>query len=92
MSLRRLIKKHGIQYKAFSRNLTDWSYSIKYRDSFECKICGKRPKEARFLQAHHIHSKYCHPELKYELKNGITLCHWCHKTVDNYMRLLEEFF
>jgi len=92
LSLRKLIKKHGIQYKAFSKKLSDWAYVIKYRDSFICKICGKKPKDPHFLQAHHIHAKFNHPELKYELKNGVTLCHWCHKTVDKYMKLLEKIY
>lgn len=90
MSLRKLIKKHAIQHKAVSKRLTDWAYMIKYRDGFTCKICGKKPQEPRFLQAHHIVAKSSHPEIKYELKNGMTLCHWCHKRVDQYMKLLEE--
>jgi hypothetical protein len=44
------------------------------RDGFGCKInnqsCNGR------MEAHHILSWRGHPELRYELNNGITLCHY----------------
>lgn len=53
-----------------------WSKNIKNRDSWKCKInnaecCGK-------VIAHHILSWAKFPELRYELNNGITLCHFHH--------------
>ena len=59
-----------------------WSKSVKNRDKWVCRIadvnCDGR------LEAHHILSWKDFPELKYEVNNGITLCHAHHprKRVD----------
>lgn len=54
----------------------DWSKNVKNRDGWKCKIsndsCSGR------LEAHHILSWNDHPKLRYELNNGITLCHVHH--------------
>jgi hypothetical protein len=36
------------------------------------------------LQAHHIESFKGHPELRYELTNGLTLCLSCHSKTDTF--------
>lgn len=54
----------------------EWSKNIKNRDGWKCKIsngdCSGR------LEAHHILSWSDYPELRYEINNGITLCHAHH--------------
>lgn len=54
----------------------DWSRSVKSRDGWKCKIsngdCSGR------LEAHHILGWSSHPELRYQINNGITLCHYHH--------------
>lgn len=54
----------------------EWSRQIKNRDYWRCQIanddCSGR------VEAHHILGWASHPELRYEIKNGITLCHFHH--------------
>ena len=54
----------------------DWVKRIKNRDNWVCRIadinCGGR------LEAHHILDWINYPELRYEINNGITLCHAHH--------------
>lgn len=58
-----------------------WRLDIFKRDNFTCVECGKRD---RTIEAHHIKPQSENPELRYEIDNGITLCHECHKQTDNY--------
>lgn len=54
----------------------DWSKSVKNRDGWKCRIsndnCSGR------LEAHHILGWKDHPELRYQINNGISLCHAHH--------------
>ena len=54
----------------------EWSSSVKKRDNLTCKInnedCNGR------LEAHHILVWTEYPELRYQINNGITLCHAHH--------------
>jgi len=47
--------------------------SVKRRDNWKCRIadvnCSGR------LEAHHILNWKYYPELRYDINNGITLCH-----------------
>ena len=38
-----------------------------------CALCGKAP-----VAGHHILTKGAHPELRYDVTNGIALCVECH--------------
>jgi hypothetical protein len=54
----------------------DWRKQVFTRDGYKCKIqnedcCGK-------IEAHHILGWKSHPELRYVVQNGITLCHAHH--------------
>lgn len=54
-----------------------WQKSVFKRDRYKCVLCGKK----RGLNAHHIESWDRHPFLRYEVKNGVTLCGYaggCH--------------
>lgn len=51
-----------------------WAADIKDRDNWTCQECG----ETNNLHAHHIRRWKDYPELRYDLDNGITLCHSCH--------------
>ncbi len=62
------------------RNCTrhyEWRRLVKERDG-ECKNCGKKEN----LHAHHIIPWKINPSKRFDLKNGLTLCHSCHKKVD----------
>lgn len=67
-----------------------WRRDVWSRDKFKCKIsdgnCSGR------IEAHHILSWKDYPELRYEVNNGITLCHHHHpkKRVDE-QKLLPYF-
>lgn len=73
----------------------EWSLSVKKRDVWMCKIntqdCSGR------LESHHILSWKDYPELRYEVSNGITLCHHHHprrkedeeKMVSSFTELLK---
>lgn len=54
----------------------EWMSLVKKRDAYKCKInnsdCSGR------LESHHILDWKNYPELRYEINNGITLCHAHH--------------
>lgn len=54
----------------------EWMFAVKKRDLWKCKInnsdCDGK------LESHHILNWKDYPELRYEIKNGITLCHAHH--------------
>lgn len=54
----------------------DWRRKVWLRDNFTCKIANPSCKGR--LEAHHILGWTAFPELRYELNNGITLCHAHH--------------
>ena len=48
------------------------------RDEFLCALCQESTKT---LEAHHIRPWRSHPELRFQLSNGITLCRRCHEAI-----------
>lgn len=57
------------------RLMDRWGNLVKARDGFKCVMCGSAEKE---LHAHHVKPWKSHPELRYEVSNGITVCAPCH--------------
>ena len=55
----------------------EWREAVFTRDQYICQQCFQRGGN---LQAHHIKSWEEHPELRYAVSNGATLCHQCHLT------------
>lgn len=55
-----------------------WQVAVLSRDRETCQHCGASGVE---MHAHHIKSFKDHPELRYEVSNGITLCYRCHWNV-----------
>ena len=53
-----------------------WRMAVYTRDDFKCKIANEDCEGK--IEAHHILGFTKFPELRYELKNGITLCHAHH--------------
>lgn len=73
--------KDRSKIKISDRNHSDpqykqWRKSVLIADNFKCKIVDKNCKGR--LEAHHILTWNDHPELRYYLNNGITLCHAHH--------------
>ena len=67
--------KHG------SAKDRDWRSAIFLRDNYTCRKCGMQGGR---LQAHHIKSWKTHPELRWDIGNGETLCLACHRKTDTY--------
>jgi hypothetical protein len=59
-----------------STKLQEWRKAVFARDKYTCQKCGARNC---YLQAHHIKQFAYHPELRFEVSNGQTLCKPCHK-------------
>ena len=53
----------------------EWRKAVYARDHFVCRLCGKNRHN---LQPHHIRAKSKHPEMIFDVGNGITLCRPCH--------------
>ena len=71
----------------------DWRNKVYGRDNHSCQMpdCTSRRSKAR-LNAHHIKRwADCH-WLRYEVRNGITLCWTCHKRVTGSEELYEGLF
>ena len=65
-----------------------WRTAVFTRDNYTCRHCGKsKAKYPRMtLQADHIKPQSTHPELKFTVSNGRTLCVRCHKKTPTYGR------
>lgn len=53
----------------------DWSKSVYARDYWTCQLCSYKGNS---IVAHHIKSWAEHPDLRFEISNGRTLCRSCH--------------
>lgn len=68
----------------------EWARSVKNRDNWKCKI-GDSNCSGR-LEAHYILRWSKFPELRYEVNNGITLCHFHHPLkIKDEMSLIPTF-
>jgi len=63
-----------------SAEYIEWRISVFLRDNHECQHCHVKCGNGKdvYLHAHHIKSFSKHPDLRFELSNGITLCKECH--------------
>ena len=74
--------KDGVKRgKHSSPEYRQWRSDVFTRDKWTCQTCGAR---GIYLEAHHLMSFAHHPELRFILENGVTLCRECHKLTDNY--------
>ncbi len=55
-----------------------WVNAVLSRDKATCQHCGVKNVD---LHAHHIKSYKNHPELRFDVANGLTLCFSCHWAV-----------
>jgi 5-methylcytosine-specific restriction endonuclease McrA len=58
-----------------------WRAAVFERDDFTCQDCGKR---GGYLEADHIKTFAHHPDLRFELSNGRTLCQPCHRKTPTF--------
>jgi len=59
----------------------NWRRKVFERDNYTCQNCGKR---GVYLEADHIKPWITHPESRYDLNNGRTLCNPCHRNTDTW--------
>ena len=57
-----------------------WRRLVLQRDGYRCVICGSKER----LEADHVKPYSRVPELRFDVGNGRTLCHECHKKTDTY--------
>lgn|SRR3990167_8385483 len=60
----------------------EWRKKVFERDNYVCIMCGYNG--GRIIQADHIKSWKNFPELRFDVKNGRTLCIECHKKTPTY--------
>ena len=67
-----------------------WRKQVWLRDGFKCKISNTDCKGR--LEAHHILGYKEYSELRYEVNNGITLCHFHHPKKKEDEKRLSPYF
>jgi len=72
-------RKHASERERGSNQWKAWRLAVFQRDGFCCVMCEDKGSKAGFLEPHHIKTKLKHPELMYEISNGVTLCRDCHR-------------
>lgn len=72
-------ENHSIRCSLEYRN---WRRTVFERDKFTCQQCFKRGGD---IQAHHVKSFSEYPDLRFDVRNGVTLCEKCHKNTPSYM-------
>jgi hypothetical protein len=67
-----------------------WRKSVYTRDKFTCQWpnCNQHKK----LNAHHINTWAHNPGLRYDIKNGITLCAAHHKMINGLESIYASIF
>jgi hypothetical protein len=73
-----------------SKECAEWRQQIFTRDNFKCKINNKDCKGR--LEAHHILPWVNYPELRFDINNGITLCHAHHPRKKDEVAKLSPYF
>lgn len=69
----------------------EWRKSVFIRDNRMCVLCGSTDR----IEADHIKPFSTYPESRFDINNGRTLCHECHRATDTYgnlkkTRVLDE--
>jgi 5-methylcytosine-specific restriction endonuclease McrA len=67
--------KGGVSNPRYNMDIVRWRRAVKTRDNFACQSCGKT---TGYIDAHHIKPYKAHPELRFDVTNGLTLCRRCH--------------
>lgn len=69
-----------------------WRREIVRRDGNKCVACGSTED----IHAHHLRSYTLHPEIRYEMSNGVTVCGGCHRSYHSHVGRIdftaESFF
>lgn len=68
----------------------NWRKEVWKRDNFKCRLLDENCSGR--IEAHHILGWSSHPELRYEINNGITLCHAHHPRKRAEEKRLAPYF
>jgi hypothetical protein len=60
-----------------------WAQRVISRDGAACRVCGVTGVE---LHAHHIKTYKNNPDKRWDLENGLTVCHRCHWDIHSKRR------
>lgn len=75
---KKAVQKATVQAWRKTTNYRQWRSEVLSRDNRTCQFCASRKN----LTAHHIVAASVDPDLRYEIRNGITLCRNCHKVLE----------
>jgi len=75
---KKTVQKATVHAWRKTTNYRQWRAEVLERDSRTCQFCAAKKN----LTAHHIVAGSVDPELRYEVRNGITLCRNCHKILE----------
>ena len=67
-------KIHRAKFKRSGVKTKSWAIAVRERYNNECALCGRKTN----LEVHHIVPFSVDPSIRYEVNNGILLCHECH--------------
>lgn len=59
----------------------EWSRAVRARDNHVCTQCGVTGVK---LHAHHVKSWKHHPDFRYDVDNGLTVCEPCHQALHKF--------
>lgn len=69
-----------------SKKNQTWIRLVYERDSYQCQVCGEKEK----IVAHHIIPWDKNESLRFDVKNGQTLCRKCHNIHHSKGRIMTE--
>ena len=67
----------GGQNERMNPDSREWRKAVLARDGNRCRLCASTER----VETHHIHRFATHPDLRWVVVNGITVCRECHKAL-----------